>query len=574
MNLWQFYKDNPSLLETKVGDELAQVAAIVVGTSTKNAFNVFVDGGSVTSSPSGTQDVNVIGSITIPVSGPLTNAELRAMEVAISAVSLPLPAGAATEAKQTQPGVDIGDVTVNNGSGVGAVNVQDGGNSITVDGTVSVDNFPASQAVTGPLTDAELRATPVPISGTVTATPTGTQDVNVVGTITLPISAASLPLPTNAAQETGGNLASLNAKDFATQTTLAAIKAKTDNLDVLLSTRTKPADTQLVDGSATTQPISAVSLPLPTGASTEATLSTRLADATFTGRINTFGQKAMAASTPVVIASDQTTIPISAASLPLPSGAATAALQTQPGVDIGDVTINNASGAGAVNIQDGGNSITVDGTVTANQGTANTVANGWPIKVTDGTNTMPTGDVASRAIFHKVTDGTDTMGVNTDGSIVNQPSFEYYVGQGQVFSLSGTFTAATGGAFNPIFLIKNPNASGKTFRIRRLYVGCTVTNVQVDYAIYYAPTITANGTSQTPHNNSIGSGTASVSTAFSLPTLSSIGTQIFAVSAGQNTASPETNPVIDVQANQNVVVAANPASNNRAVTITVIWAEV
>lgn len=44
----------------------------------------------------------------------------------------------------------------------------------------------------------------------------------------------------------------------------------------------------------------------------------------------------------------------------LPSGAATSALQTQPGVDIGDVTINNASGASAVNIQDGGNSITVD----------------------------------------------------------------------------------------------------------------------------------------------------------------------------------------------------------------------
>jgi hypothetical protein len=35
-------------------------------------------------------------------------------------------------------------------------------------------------------------------------------------------------------------------------------------------------------------------------------------------------------------------------------------------VDIGDVTINNAAGASAVNIQDGGNTITVDGTVSAN----------------------------------------------------------------------------------------------------------------------------------------------------------------------------------------------------------------
>ena len=59
-----------------------------------------------------------------------------------------------------------------------------------------------------------------------------------------------------------------------------------------------------------TLPISAASLPLPTGAATEATLATRLADATFTGRINTQGQKAMAASTPVVLSSDQSPVPI------------------------------------------------------------------------------------------------------------------------------------------------------------------------------------------------------------------------------------------------------------------------
>jgi hypothetical protein len=45
--------------------------------------------------------------------------------------------------------------------------------------------------------------------------------------------------------------------------------------------------------------------------------------------------------------------------------------QANGGVDIGDVTVNNAAGGSAVNIQDGGNSITVDGTVTANAGTGN-----------------------------------------------------------------------------------------------------------------------------------------------------------------------------------------------------------
>lgn len=61
----------------------------------------------------------------------------------------------------------------------------------------------------------------------------------------------------------------------------------------------------------------------------------------------------------------QATQPVSAAALPLPAGAATSALQTQPGVDVGDVTVNNAVGAAAVNVQDGGNSLTVDGSVTA-----------------------------------------------------------------------------------------------------------------------------------------------------------------------------------------------------------------
>lgn len=110
----------------------------------------------------------------------------------------------------------------------------------------------------------------------------------------------------------------------------------TDGVDTLNISASGAA---LVDGSAVTQPISAVSLPLPTGAATEATLatraseatlatraseatlssidgnidvalSTRLAEATFTARINTLGQKTMANSTPVVIASDQSALPV------------------------------------------------------------------------------------------------------------------------------------------------------------------------------------------------------------------------------------------------------------------------
>lgn len=104
------------------------------------------------------------------------------------------------------------------------------------------------------------------------------------------------------------------------------------------------------------------------------------------------GQAAMAASMPVVLASNQTAVPISAASLPLPTGAATAALQTQPGVDIGDVTVNNGSGAAAVNVQDGGNTLTVDGTVAVTQGTASSL-NATVV----GTGTFAVQDAAAEA---------------------------------------------------------------------------------------------------------------------------------------------------------------------------------
>ena len=51
---------------------------------------------------------------------------------------------------------------------------------------------------------------------------------------------------------------------------------------------------------------------------------------------------------------------IDAASLPLPTGAATSALQLPDGHN---VTVDNAAGAAAVNVQDGGNSLTIDGSV-------------------------------------------------------------------------------------------------------------------------------------------------------------------------------------------------------------------
>jgi hypothetical protein len=110
------------------------------------------------------------------------------------------------------------------------------------------------------------------------------------------------------------------------QALLTTIDGDTSNLDVLLSTRA--SETTLAAGigallaalgpKSTTADIAAVVAALGPKATeatlltraTEATLLTRLSKADFEARINTLGQKLMAASTPVVIASDQSAIEV------------------------------------------------------------------------------------------------------------------------------------------------------------------------------------------------------------------------------------------------------------------------
>lgn len=101
----------------------------------------------------------------------------------ISAASLPLPAGAATSALQ--------------GGGLPAALV--GGRlDVNIGASTSI-------AVTGPLTDAQLRATPVPVSATIT--PSGTQDVNLTkvggSAVTLGQKTGANSLPVVLASDTG-----------------------------------------------------------------------------------------------------------------------------------------------------------------------------------------------------------------------------------------------------------------------------------------------------------------------------------------------------------------------------------
>ena len=191
-------------------------------------------------------------------SGGLTDSELRASAVLASVSSLPLPTGAATAANQTSgnssltsidgktPALVSGRMPVD-GSGV----TQPISGSVSITGTAAVSGpltdaqlRAAAVSVSGPLTDTQLRATAVPVTGTFfqatqpisgTVSITGTPAVTISGTPTVsgpltdtelratavpvsgtfwqatqPVSASALPLPTGAATET--TLAAVNGK--------------------------------------------------------------------------------------------------------------------------------------------------------------------------------------------------------------------------------------------------------------------------------------------------------------------------------------------------------------------------
>ena len=297
----------------------------------------------------------IAGSISVsnfPASQPVTGTFFQTTQP-VSAEALPLPIGAATSALQTSGNSSLSAIQTS------TANIPAQGQALAAASMPVV--LPAVQitALTPPTTVTVQQSTGANLHVDVDALPSLPAGSNSIGSVTVsnfpvtqPISAAALPLPTGASTES--TLSSLNTK---VTTTVNGIK---------------------VDGSATTQPvsgtffqaiqpISATSLPLPAGAATDATLSSMSA------KLPALGQTTMSGSQPVVIASNQSAIPvtgtfypatqpisgsvsvsnlpatqpISAASLPLPTGAATettlAALNTKVTTTANGLKVDNSA---------------------------------------------------------------------------------------------------------------------------------------------------------------------------------------------------------------------------------------
>jgi uncharacterized membrane protein len=175
----------------------------------------------------------------------------------------------------------------------------------------------------------------------------------------------------------------------------------------------------------------------------------------------TIGQKTMANSVPVAVASDNGL----ALDATLTGGTQKAIVRggAKGATTAADVT-STAEGANNqaldVQIYHGGTAkdptairaLTSSDVVTAAQGTAAALSSAWPVKITDGTNTHPTADAAARAAFYKLTDGTNTTAVKAASTAAAA------VDPSAVVALSPNSPLPTG--TNTIGSVTGPGASG------------------------------------------------------------------------------------------------------------------
>jgi hypothetical protein len=134
----------------------------------------------------------------------------------------------------------------------------------------------ASVGSTGSAIPASATLGGMSVGGTMTAMPGTSNGLKIDGSaVTQPISAAGLPLPTGAATAAGQPTVAGSGSTTSGQTGNLDMAAVTSSSPAYTNGQTNPlslttAGALRIDGSAVTQPVSAASLPLPSGAATAA----------------------------------------------------------------------------------------------------------------------------------------------------------------------------------------------------------------------------------------------------------------------------------------------------------------
>jgi trimeric autotransporter adhesin len=420
-------------------NNVSGTVSLPTGASTAaNQATIISDLGSILANQTnGTQVTNITGTVPLPT-GAATSADqtnvqsapgtpqTTAITVQGNASGIAIPVSA-TLASPTTVRIEDSTGAALDSNGSGALLVDGSAVTQPVSGTVTVQQSTA----------ANLNAT---VTGTVAATQSGTWNINnISGTVSLP---------------TGASTAANQATVIANQTN----GTQTTQINGGGNTASVTAGNALqVDGSATTQPISAASLPLPTGASTAAN-QTSVQSSPGTPQTTAVTVQGNASGVPLPISGTITATNSANGN----TGAAVPAQATQvggsDGTDLralsvnasGQLNINNISGT--VSLPTGASTAVNQATVIANQtnGTQTTQING------NGNTAFVS---ASNALL---VDGSATTQPVSGTVTANAGTGNFTVVQSTASNLNATVvgtTAAGSGAATGLVTIQG-NASG------------------------------------------------------------------------------------------------------------------
>lgn len=394
----------------------------------------------------------------IAVTGPLTDSQLRASAVSVSAADLDIrnlakaldevygvlrtDAGTAYDARDRNWTITEG-LTISSFPDNEPFNLaQYGGLATGAGNALHVQpGTGASFAVTGPLTDTQLRATAVAISGTVTAN-AGTGTLAVSGPLTdTQLRATAVPISGTVTANAGTGTLAVSGPLTDTQLRATAvpvsgtITANQGGTWTVQPGNTANTTAWKVDGSAVTQPVSGT-----------VTIGTFPDNEPF--NLNQLAGTALAA--PFDVDSGAGTQSVAGVSLrkAASGGSVEYGTSTDPlRVDPTGTTTQPVSGTITANAGTG--TFTVGGTVTSNQGTPAVTANRWPVQITDGTDlalvTAAGAVVVDGSGVTQPVSGTVTANAGTN---LNTSTLALEAG-GNLATLAGTVTTSRV-AVNPI----------------------------------------------------------------------------------------------------------------------------
>lgn len=144
---------------------------------------------------------------------------------------------------------------------------------------------------------------------------------------------------------------------------------------------------------------------------------------------------------------------------------------------------------------------------------------------------------------------------------------------GKLFKInSGIINTGLGGADFPVVLIKNP-AGNKSLNFSELFLSSLLVDVDILFKIYHNATITENGTALPVHALNLGSSASSDVTAYALPTISDLGTEVDVYTVTGLTFNQSFHGSLILPPAHNLLVTARADLLNRPVNVQVEWTE-